>query len=139
MAAGDEVVLSHPGAVVVASTGWLVLGGTALLIAGHAAFKFAVWRVVPRTRLAAVVALGLPGLAAPALSGLGLGLCAAVVILAVAALDYRARPRDRVAVPDGRQDLVMAPAGSGGDRGCGGGHWVATRHTCSNRGNVDDG
>src|SRR5215472_5152969 len=87
--AGDEVVLSHPGAVGVASTGWLVLGGTALFLAGHAAFKFAVWRVVPWTRLAAVVVLGLLGLAVPALSALGLGLCAAVVVLAVAALDYR--------------------------------------------------
>ena len=71
------------------STGWLVLGGAALFIAGHAAFKFAVWRVVPWPRLGAVVVLGLLGLAVPALPALGLGLCAAVVVLAVAALDYR--------------------------------------------------
>jgi len=60
-----------------------------LFIAGHTAFKFAVWRVVPWTRLAALIVLGLLGLAAPALPALGLGLCAAVVVLAVAALDYR--------------------------------------------------
>jgi hypothetical protein len=55
VAAADVGVRSQPGAVGVASTGWLVLGGTALFIAGHAAFKFAVWRVVPWTRLAALV------------------------------------------------------------------------------------
>ena len=101
VAAADVVVLSQPGAVGVASTGWLVLGGTALFIAGHAAFKFAVWRVVPWTRLAALVVLGLLGLAVPALPALGLGLCAAVVVLAVAALDYRLRPRSRAAVIGG--------------------------------------
>jgi len=90
VAAADVVVLSQPGAVGVVSTGWLVLGGTALFIAGHAAFKFAVWRVIPWTRLGAVVVLGLLGLAVPALPALGLGLCAALVVLAVAALDYRA-------------------------------------------------
>jgi low temperature requirement protein LtrA len=89
VAAADVVVLSRPGAVGVASTGWLVLGGTALFIAGHAAFKFAVWRVVPWTRLGALVLLGLLGLAVPALPALALGLCAAVVVLAVAALDHR--------------------------------------------------
>ena len=90
VAAADVVVLSQPGAVGVVSTGWLVLGGTALFIAGHAAFKFAVWRVIPWTRLGAVVVFGLLGLAVPALPALGLGLCAALVVLAVAALDYRA-------------------------------------------------
>jgi low temperature requirement protein LtrA len=98
VAAADVVVLSQPGAVGVAPTGWLVLGGTALFIAGHAAFKFAVWRVLPWTRLAALVVLGLLGLGVPALSALGLGLCAALVVLAVAALDYRVRPRGRAAV-----------------------------------------
>jgi len=44
--------------------------------------------VVPWTRLGAVVVLGLLGLAVPALPALGLGVCAAVVVLAVAALDY---------------------------------------------------
>jgi low temperature requirement protein LtrA len=101
VAAADVVVLSAPGAVGVVSTGWLVLGGTALFIAGHAAFKFAVWRVVPWTRLGAVVVLGLLGLAVPALPALSLGLCAAVVVLAVAALDYRVyRGTDQGALVD---------------------------------------
>ena len=92
VAAGDQVVLSRPGAAAVTSTGWLVLGGTALFIAGHAAFKIAVWRIVPWSRLAAIAVLGLLGLAAPALPALALGLVAAAVVLGVAALDHRAHP-----------------------------------------------
>jgi low temperature requirement protein LtrA len=92
VAAADQVVLSRPAATGVTSTGWLVLGGTALFIAGHAAFKYSVWRVVPWSRLAAVAVLGLLGLAVPGLPALGLGACAAAVVLVVAALDYRTRP-----------------------------------------------
>ncbi len=87
VAAGDEVVLSRPGATGVTSTGWLVLGGTALFIAGHAAFKIAVWRVVSWQRLAAVVVLGLLGLAAGSLPALALALCAASVVVGVAVAD----------------------------------------------------
>jgi low temperature requirement protein LtrA len=87
VAAGDEVVLSRPGATGVTSTGWLVLGGTALFIAGHAAFKIAVWRVVSWQRVAAVMALGLLGLAAGTLPALALALCAASVVIGVAVAD----------------------------------------------------
>jgi low temperature requirement protein LtrA len=92
VAAGDEVVLSQPGATGVASTAWLVLGGTALFIAGHAAFKMAVWRVISWPRLAAVAVLGLLGLAAPVLPALALGVCAAVVVVGVAVVDYWSHP-----------------------------------------------
>ena len=88
IAAADQVVLSRPGTVGAATTAWLILGGTALFIAGHAAFKIAVWRVVPWSRLAAVAVLGLLGLAAPQLSALALGACAAAVVIAVAVLDH---------------------------------------------------
>jgi low temperature requirement protein LtrA len=91
VAAGDEVVLSRPGATGVTSTGWLVLGGTALFIAGHAAFKLAVWRVVSWPRVGAIVVLGLLGLVAGDLPALALGLCAVVVVVGVAAIDYRWR------------------------------------------------
>jgi len=95
VATADEVVLSRPGATGVASTAWLILGGTALFIAGHAAFKMAVWRVVSWPRVAAIVALGLLGFAAPYLPALGLGLCAAAVVVGVSAVDYRAHPPAR--------------------------------------------
>jgi low temperature requirement protein LtrA len=88
VAAADEVVVSKPGATGVASTSWLILGGTALFIAGHAAFKIAVWRVVPWSRLAAVAVLGLLGLVAPHVPALGLGACAAAVVITVAVLDH---------------------------------------------------
>jgi low temperature requirement protein LtrA len=88
VAAADEVVVSKPDAAGVTSTAWLVLGGTALFIAGHAAFKIAVWRVVPWSRIAAVVVLGLLGLVAPRLTALELAACAAAVVIAVAALDH---------------------------------------------------
>jgi len=89
------VVLSRPGATGVASTAWLILGGTALFIAGHAAFKMAVWRVVSWPRVGAIVGLGLLGFAAPYLPALGLGLCAAAVVVGVSAVDYRAHPPAR--------------------------------------------
>ncbi|HEV3291925.1 MAG TPA: low temperature requirement protein A [Streptosporangiaceae bacterium] len=82
-AAADQVMVSRPGA---AGQGWLILGGTAMFIAGHAAFKIAVWRVVPWSRIAAVAVLGLLGLAH--LPALGLGACAAAVVLTVAVLDH---------------------------------------------------
>jgi low temperature requirement protein LtrA len=87
-AAADEVMVSAPGLTGVAWAAWLVLGGTALFIAGHAAFKIAVWRAVPWSRLAAVAVLGLLGLAAPHVSVLGLGVCATAVVIAVAASDH---------------------------------------------------
>ncbi len=92
VAAADQVVLSRPAASGTVSTGWLVLGGTALFIAGHAAFKYAVWQVVSWPRLAAIAVLGLLGLAAPYVSALALAACAAAVVLALAAVDYRFRP-----------------------------------------------
>ncbi len=87
-AAADEVMVSKPDLTGVTSTAWMILGGTALFIAGHAAFKISVWRVVPWSRIAAVAILGLLGLAAPHVSALGLGACATAVVIAVAVLDY---------------------------------------------------
>ena len=99
-AAGDEVMVSGPGVTGVAWKAWLLLGGTALFIAGHAAFKIAVWREVPWSRLAAVALLGLLGLAAPNVSLLGLGACATAVVIAVAALDHRQADRPAQPAPE---------------------------------------
>ncbi len=87
-AAADEVTLAGPGAVGHAPASWMILGGVGLFLAGHAAFKVIIWRQVPWTRLAAVVILALLGLAAPHLSALALGACAAAVVIVVAATDY---------------------------------------------------
>ncbi len=86
-AAADEKVLSDPGAAASTVSAWMVLGGPALFLAGHAAFKFVVWHVISWPRLAGIVALGLLALAAHALPDLALGTCAAAVVIAVALAD----------------------------------------------------
>jgi low temperature requirement protein LtrA len=99
-AAADQTVLDDPSARPDAAAAVMILGGSALFVAGHAAFKFAVWRAVPATRLIAIVVLGLLGLLAPHVSAIVLGVCAGVVLIALAASD-RIRPRS-------------SPAGAGG-------------------------
>ena len=89
-AAADEKVLSGPGQP--ASAAWMILGGPALFLAGHAAFKLVLWRVVSWPRLAgiaalALLALALLALAAGAISALAPAACAAVLVIAVAASD----------------------------------------------------
>ncbi len=93
-AAADERVLTEPTATTSASTAYLILGGTALFLAGHAAFKATVWRVVPWTRLAAIAVLGLLGIAATSMTALALGAAtsAVVVLLAVSDGAWPAQP-----------------------------------------------
>lgn len=94
-AAADDLMLARPDAVGVPSTSWLILGGTALYVAGHLAFKLTVWRKLSPPRVAALVVLGLLGLLAPHVTALILGACAAVTVLAVVVADYltgRTRP-----------------------------------------------
>jgi low temperature requirement protein LtrA len=86
-AAADDKVLSDPGVTATTATAWMILGGPALFLAGHAAFKFVVWRHVSWTRIAGVAVLALLGLAAKAIPELGLAACAAGVVAAVAACD----------------------------------------------------
>jgi hypothetical protein len=43
------------------SRSWLILGGTGLFIAGHAAFKAILWHRVPRERITALAVLGCSG------------------------------------------------------------------------------
>jgi low temperature requirement protein LtrA len=91
-AAGDEVTLRDPGAVGIAATSWMILGGAALFLTGHAAFKAVVWRKPSWPRIGAVAVLALLGLAAPHIPALALGACAAAVVIAVAVIDYVQRP-----------------------------------------------
>jgi len=87
-AAGDEKVLAGPSQEHWSSA-WLILGGPALFLAGHAAFKYVLWRQIPWTRLAGIAVLALLALAAGALPEIALAACAAVVAAAVAAADRR--------------------------------------------------
>ncbi len=86
-AAADEVLLDHPTHVASGLLRWLMLGGTALFLAGHALFKATVWHVMPWTRLVAVVLLGALALAAPYISALNLAICTAALVIMVAVSD----------------------------------------------------
>ncbi len=97
-AAADQKVVSDPGVAASAAAAWMILGGPALFLAGHAAFKLVVWRVVPWSRLAGIAVLALLGLAATAIPELFLAACAAGVVAAVAAGDRRNRRAPAAAV-----------------------------------------
>ena len=86
-AAADEKVLSSPSATAITASAWLILGGPALFLAGHAAFKLVVWRYPSWPRLAGIAALALLALAARTIPELALAACAAMVVATVAAAD----------------------------------------------------
>jgi low temperature requirement protein LtrA len=86
-AAADQKVLDEPGAIATTATAWMILGGPTLFLAGHAAFKLVVWRVVSWPRVTGIAVLTLLGPAAKAIPELGLATCAAGAVIAVAASD----------------------------------------------------
>ena len=57
IAAADELTVAHPGATGKLASITLTLGGTALFVAGHALFKWAVFGVLPFSHAVAVAAL----------------------------------------------------------------------------------
>jgi low temperature requirement protein LtrA len=92
-AAAAEVAASHGGSG--HASAWdalLILGGPALFLLGHAAFKAAIWRRISWHRLAAIAALGLFGLLTPHISALVLAACGAAAVVAVAVADHFSRP-----------------------------------------------
>ena len=91
-AAADEKMLSDPGQPASTAAAWMILGGPALFLTGHAAFKLVVWRVISWPRLAGIAGLALLAAAAPAIPALALATCAAAVVVAVAASDRFIRP-----------------------------------------------
>jgi low temperature requirement protein LtrA len=86
-AAADQKVLSDPGAAPSTASAWMILGGPALFLAGHAAFKLVVWRHVSWPRLAGIAVLALLALAARSIPALALAACAAGLVAAVAVSD----------------------------------------------------
>jgi len=86
-AAADQDVLSEPGRTASTASAWMILGGPALFLAGHAAFKLVVWRFVSWPRLAGIAVLALLALTARAIPALALAACAAAVVTAVAVTD----------------------------------------------------
>ena len=93
--AGDEQLLREPGAPATTTAALFTLGGPALFLAGHAAYKAVLWRILPTSRIAAVVLL----LAlVPLCVGLGatVAVCAtlalAVTVAVIVADRFRVRP-----------------------------------------------
>ena len=86
-AAADEVVLEHPHAKASTATAWLVLGGVALFLFGHAVFKSIVWHTTAWSRLAGVLVLALLFPLASHINRLSLGIATVAVIAAVAVSD----------------------------------------------------
>jgi low temperature requirement protein LtrA len=98
-AVGDELMLAHPGGHAGAATAATVLGGPALFLVGHGAFKRMVFGRVSVPRLLAVLALGGLWPLSPVLSPLLLAAAATLVVAAVAAADaMAARARARSVV-----------------------------------------
>jgi low temperature requirement protein LtrA len=91
-AAADEVVLEDPAARGETATAWLVLGGTALFLGGHALFKAVVWRRISWPRVIGVAVLAGLGLLAPHVSALALTVSALEIVLAVAIADRVLHP-----------------------------------------------
>jgi low temperature requirement protein LtrA len=91
-AAADEKVLEHPAAHGETPTAWLILGGTALFLGGHAAFKAAVWRTISWPRVSGVVVLLALGVLAPHTATLTLSICSLAVLVAVAIADRLRHP-----------------------------------------------
>jgi hypothetical protein len=59
-----------------------------LFLAGHAAFKAAIWRRISWPRLTAIAALALFALLAPHVPALALAACGTAAVLAVAVADH---------------------------------------------------
>ena len=86
-AAGDERILAHPSSPASAASAWMILGGPALFVAGHAAFKYAVWRHVSWNRIVGIAALALLAATVLVLPEIALAACSAAVVAAIAATD----------------------------------------------------
>jgi low temperature requirement protein LtrA len=87
VAAADELTVAHPGDRGTAASVALIVGGTALFLAGHALFKWTVFGVLSWPRVVAITALIalIPvGLVVPALA---LGAAVALITAALAAWD----------------------------------------------------
>ena len=93
-AAADEVILQDRTRHIESKFGWLILGGAALFLAGHAIFKSILWRRTPVSRLIGIAVLAVAGIFTKHSSALALGLVVLVVLVGVAISDHYLHPAD---------------------------------------------
>jgi low temperature requirement protein LtrA len=92
VAAADEFIVGHPGDRGTTASVALTIGGTALFLAGHAFFKWAVFGLLPWSRAVAIAALAglMPvGFALPTLALSGAVVLIVVTLAAWDALAYQ--------------------------------------------------
>lgn len=86
-AAATHEVLAHPLAHGSMRAAWLMIGGTALFLGGHAVFKAVIWRMPNWPRIVAVPALLLLLLLAPHVTSIVLAIPIVLIIAAVIVSD----------------------------------------------------
>jgi low temperature requirement protein LtrA len=91
-AAADEILLHDPNHHPDAAEAWLLLGGVALFLAGHAVFKAVVWRVASWPRIAAVLVLLVLVPVATHVPAIATGIADLVIVIAVALADRYVLP-----------------------------------------------
>ena len=87
VAAADELTVAHPADSGTFASVSLILGGTALFVAGHGCFVWAASGRVPWSRFVAVLALMMLALVGFAVPALALSAAAALVVILLAAWD----------------------------------------------------
>jgi low temperature requirement protein LtrA len=101
VAAADELVVAHPGDAGTFASITLLLGGTALFVAGHGFFMWAVSGRVLWSRLVAVVALAVLAPVGFGVPALALAVSAALIVILLAAWDSVFYRRRRARLPRG--------------------------------------
>jgi low temperature requirement protein LtrA len=91
-AAAGERLFKDPTGRGDSTFGWLLLGGIALFLAGHALFKAVVWRRPSWPRLGGIIALGVVAILTPHVARLTLAICSVAVIVGVAIIDRVTHP-----------------------------------------------
>jgi low temperature requirement protein LtrA len=87
VAAADEFIVGHPADQGTSASVALTLGGTALFLAGHAFFKWAVFGLLPWSRVVAIAALAGLVPVGFALPTLALSSATVLIVVALAAWD----------------------------------------------------
>ena len=96
VAASDELTVAHPGEHGTLASVALILGGTALFVAGHAFFKWIMFRLLLWSRMFAIAALAMLIPVGFVIPTLALGGAAGLIVVVLAVWDtvaYRGRAR----------------------------------------------